>query len=541
MVVLEGVAGPAQGLVFALQSPCVTIGKRATNDLVFDDPTLSRVHARIEQRGGPQSPGRVGKLPYHIVDVQSTNGTRLNGLLVREAPLTGGDQITVGASVLRVRNEGSVALIEGGAPPPVAQTVLMRPGSGVRPLPSQAPADLHQALEALGALAREGLLRTDLRTALGRVLDVVFEVLPVERGALVLLEPDGFTPREAVLRRRGGGEWTEGDMPLSRGLARQVLERREAVLVPDACVDPVLAQRSSIIQRGIRCAAYAPLLRDDGVFGLLCVDTPVPGGLSPEHLELLVAFAGQAAVNIDSIELQDRVLREQRRRESLQRYVAPHIADRIVSSGGGLPQSGESELTVLFADLDGFTTLAEQLPPSEVQALLSGILSRLTAVAFRYGGAVDKYIGDCVMVLWGTPGEDDHHALRAVVAAEAMVRDLQEFQRSFDARYGDLGLAVGLNTGRAFVGDMGCASIVQYTAIGHVVNVASRLQGLAERNQILAGSSTVECCGEAIRSELRGRQVLRGTAGEVDVFEVLGLADENLRLSMEQTPGASAA
>jgi len=541
MVVLEGVAGPAQGLVFPLQSSCVTIGKRATNDLAFDDPTLSRVHARIEERAGTPSRAPSVELPYYIVDLQSTNGTRLNGLLVREAPLRAGDEITLGACVLRVRDEATVAFVEGGAPPPVGQTVIMRPGSGERPLPGRASADLHQALAALGDLAREGLLRMDLRGALRCVLDVVFDVLPVARGALVLLEPGGLVPRAAVLRERGGEPSATSDMPLSRALARQVVERREAVLVPDARVDPALAERASIIQHGIRCAAYAPLLRDDRVFGLLCVDTPVPGGLSPQHLELLATFARQAALNIEGIELQDRVLREQHRRETLQRYVSPHVADGIVASGGGLPQSGESEVTVLFADLDGFTALAEHLPPSEVQALLSGIMGRLTAVAFRYGGAVDKYIGDCVMVLWGTPREDEQHALRAVVAADAMVHDLEEFQRTYAERYGGLGLAVGLNTGRAFVGDMGCASIVQYTAIGHVVNVASRLQGMAERNQILAGGSTVEHCGEAIRAELRSRQVLRGTAGEVDVFEVLGLADEGLRTSMAQAEGVSAA
>ncbi len=524
MAVLEGVAGPAQGAVFPLDATQTTIGKRHGNDIALDDPTLSRAHARIERRGDR----------YYLIDLQSTNGTRLNGLLVREAPLRPGDEIAVGASVLRVRDQARVALVKEGNAPAVAATVVVGPQlAGLRP-PPDTSLDVRHGVDALAKLAREGLMRSDLKTALGRVLDVVFDVLPAERGALILLAPDERTPREYALRTREGGKSPPGDMPVSWGLAQRVMAQREAVLVPDARVDPALAERSSIIQHGVRCAAYAPLLREDRVLGLLCVDTSVPGGLTQQHVELLVAFANQAAVNVESVELQDRVLRERKRWETLQRYVSPHVADRIIATEGGLPQSGEAELTVLFADLDGFTGLAQKLAPAEVQALLNAVFSRMTAVAFRFGGAVDKYIGDCIMVLWGTPGEDDYHALRAVVAAEAMVRELQQFRQSIADRYGSLGLALGLNSGRAFVGDMGSESVVQYTAIGHVVNVASRIQGLAERDQIFASARTVELCGDAVVARSRGRHVLRGTEGDTEVYEIVGLADDGLRTQMAE-------
>lgn len=205
-------------------------------------------------------------------------------------------------------------------------------------------------------------------------------------------------------------------------------------------------------------------------------------------------------------------------------YVPPQLVTRMLSNPGRYGMHAESkELTVLFCDMRGFTSMAEHMAPAELQALLNRIFSRLTEVIGRHDGTVDKYMGDCVMAFWGAPVEQPDHAALAVAAALEMAAAVQ----ALDAEHRAAGLpgisvGIGLNTGVMSVGDMGSARRRSYTVIGDAVNLAARLEGLGEHYgvEIVAGERTRELAGAYLWQEL-DRVKVKGKERGVAIFTPL--------------------
>jgi len=161
-------------------------------------------------------------------------------------------------------------------------------------------------------------------------------------------------------------------------------------------------------------------------------------------------------------------------------YVPPQLVDEMRADPGRYSMRAENrELTVLFCDIRGFTRLAEQLAPAELQALLNAYFSRLSEIISAHRGTVDKYMGDCVMAFWGAPVEATDHAELAVTAAIEMVAAVQALnERRRLAGRPQVQVGIGINTGVMSVGDMGSAVRRSYTVVGDAVNLASRLEGL---------------------------------------------------------------
>ena len=144
-------------------------------------------------------------------------------------------------------------------------------------------------------------------------------------------------------------------------------------------------------------------------------------------------------------------------------------------------QAASKELTVMFCDIRGFTSLSESMEPTQLQALLNGVFSQLTAVIRANRGTVDKYIGDCVMAFWGAPVHDADHARLAVKAALEMLQAVDQINARHRASgLADIGIGIGINTGLMCVGDMGSDVRRSYTVIGDAVNLASRIEGLCK-------------------------------------------------------------
>ncbi|MEN9723922.1 MAG: hypothetical protein RJB38_1908 [Pseudomonadota bacterium] len=164
------------------------------------------------------------------------------------------------------------------------------------------------------------------------------------------------------------------------------------------------------------------------------------------------------------------------------KYVSPAIVDSILKDPTKLTVGGEKrELSILFSDIRGFTTMSEKMDPKGLAAFLNDYLGIMTDVVFDTNGTLDKYIGDAVMSFWGAPLDQPDHAANAVLAAQIMMRKLAENRARFKAQYGvDVNIGIGINSGGVNVGNMGSDRIFEYTVIGDHVNLASRLEGLTK-------------------------------------------------------------
>jgi adenylate cyclase len=217
-------------------------------------------------------------------------------------------------------------------------------------------------------------------------------------------------------------------------------------------------------------------------------------------------------------------------------YVPPGLVIEMVKNPGGYSMAASTrELTVMFCDMRGFTQLAETMEPTQLQALLNTVFSRLTEVIRAHNGTIDKYMGDCVMAFWGAPVAMPDHATQAVAAALDMAAAVQALNREH-ARQGlpAIGVGIGINTGAMCVGDMGSDVRRSYTVIGDAVNLAARLEGLSRVYgvDVIASEHTHEQAPGFVWQELDRVQV-KGKVASVNVFTPV--ASAAIGLSAAQT------
>jgi adenylate cyclase len=223
-------------------------------------------------------------------------------------------------------------------------------------------------------------------------------------------------------------------------------------------------------------------------------------------------------------------LREKRTREHavrlFSRFLNPAVVKKIVDQGETIESlSGKTrQMSILFSDIRGFTTLSETRPPQEIVALLNRYFSRQVSVVFRHGGTLDKFIGDCIMAFWGAPLEDPRHAEHAVAAALEMERVLLAFKKELGGVAGDFDVGIGIHSGSAVVGFIGAEQKLDYTAIGDAVNLASRIEGLTKdaHCRILVSRETMAACHNSFTFTSRGSYKVKGRTQEVELFEPKG-------------------
>lgn len=209
-------------------------------------------------------------------------------------------------------------------------------------------------------------------------------------------------------------------------------------------------------------------------------------------------------------------------KNTFERYVSKPLAEQILKHKNELQLGGEErEVTVLFCDIRRFTALAETLPPTEVVQLLNEYFTRMIEIVTEHQGMVDKLMGDSVMALFGAPLSLGDEPMQAVRCALAMQRSVEEFNEA-RVRLGQppLQMGIGINTGLVVAGNIGSAMRMEYTVIGDNVNIAARLQGMAQQGEVLISEATYAKVRNHVSASKLDSITLKGKSRHIDVFRV---------------------
>jgi adenylate cyclase len=400
----------------------------------------------------------------------------------------------------------------------VGQTLMRRVDANPGATGEPPPVDAMRMIRLLSQVGQTLVATLPLSEILERVVDLLMTHVPAERGYVLLRDPEQLTFAAHIARP----ETARDQASISQTLQELVLRDRVAVLTSDAWSDPRFEGAQSIQGAGVRSLICGPLGSRDEIIGLLYVDNPVTRQFSAADLEVFSALANYASVAISQSKLAAQVLEEGRRRERLERYHSPAVVEQVLQAqrDGRESTAEEREVTVLFADLVGFTPLTEHTPPVQVIEILNAFLSRMTDVIFAHEGTVDKFLGDAILAVFGGPVAQDDHAARAVETAKNMMRELA----ALNAERGDrppLQMRIAINSGMAIIGDIGSPKRREYTVLGDVVNTASRLEStVAQPDQIVISEATYRRIQPALPVTSLGNFRLRGRGSDIRVYSV---------------------
>jgi adenylate cyclase len=487
---LKIVAIAGSAVVHLTRARPYSVGRAVACDLPIQDPTVSRQHAELELTAAG----------VRIRDLGSTNGTFLNGERVSDAVAMPGARVSFGKVDFEVREESAPTATpgEGSLDATILRQVLLHgpadiaarlsdshPGASLLRIGGASAADRQgRKLSLLLDITKELSQQTDVDVLLDRVVELTFQVMSVDRVAILMTGAgEELTPR--VWRSRVEAPAVSWKVP--RSIVRKAVEERMAVLIENAAADGRF--EGAPLQPRVKSALCAPLLGKQGtVLGLIYLDNlGATHSFSEEDLEFLTAFSGMAAVAIENSQLIERVRREAVVLSNFQRYFAPDLARQIAGEQGAVQLGGaKRRVVVLFSDIRDFTSLSETMSPDDIASLLSDYFTEMVDVVFEHGGMLDKFMGDAVMALWGAPLARDDDADQATRAAVAMQRRLARLNEAWQ-RQGRprLTVGIGLNVGDVFAGNIGSDRRLEYTVIGDAVNIASRLCAEAGPGEIL--------------------------------------------------------
>ncbi len=515
-----------------------TIGRMPDQDLQLLDRMISKSHAEISLDANGN---------YTLRDVGSRNGTTINGNPV-EAPvrLRDGDEIGLGSHILRFidKNEdcrGNAALLSPflsdsqprnrsnaaknslfGNSNSIRQRV-----SGAKFLPENEISSIdalrqdYEKLRVAAELSVEAAGVFELDRLLNIILDKAFQIFNADRGAILLRDPQTkeMTVRIAITRKRA----VIRGYKLSETLLDEVVSEKNAVLSRDALQDSRFANSQSIVMDNVRSTMCVPLMHDDDVIGVINLDTQLTtGAFQEKDLQILTGFARQAALNIQRNQVIAAMRRQAIVQENLRRIISPHLFGDVLSGKIKLEKSGSRRnATVLFADIRGFTHFTEQSTPEETVALINDFCERMVECIFKHDGALDKFVGDEVMAVWGASVQNKDHALEAVSCAIDMMSALDDLNAErVKAGKDKIYIGIGVATGLMIAGYMGSTLAMSYTVIGDTVNLGARLCSAAQPGEILINSDTWQAIKDQIPSMPLPPMMVKGKTSPIEIYRV---------------------
>jgi adenylate cyclase len=513
-----------------LDKPSIKLGRALDNDIVLNDFSVSRHHAEIIYENNQ----------FIIYDLKSRNGTRINQRLTSKAVLKDGDEILLGTFWMQFRRTGDERVIFSEKEDLISAGTFIKPVDDVikklpytdTAIPTSAAiqeipktAEIRKTYEILNILAKllQNLITIQsLDEVLELVMNNIFESLPVDRGFLMLYDELGTNLIPKVVKYRNDSSDKQA-ITISKTIVETAVKDRVAILTLDAQSDPRFQGGQSIILHNIKSAMCVPISRKEKVIGVIFVDSMSKNQkMTTEDLELLTALANYAAIAIEQSRLNENIRKEKELRSRLERYHSPSIINKIMSSqkSENIFNISEQEVSIMFADIVGFTSLSEKHDPQYIAALLNDFFTEMTEIIFRNEGTLDKFIGDALMAVFGAPYPQKDHALRCVNAALQMKDQLVNFNQS---RKEKIQIRIGINSGKVVAGDIGSPQRIEYTVLGNTVNIASRLESsIAKPSQIVISADTHRLIQDKFQTQYLGDFELKGLEKKIKVYEVLG-------------------
>jgi adenylate cyclase len=519
----------------------LVVGRAVTSDVPIYDPTISRRHAEIS----------LSNSGVRVKDLDSSNGTQLNGVRITEAEAALNDVVAFGKVAFRVVRTGEPARPSGPSPEAsqsgsraipqgtIVRQVPVSPSSGGVPAIMQgaavpAPGAGHlkvaalteaerreKKLSLLVEISKELSRQQELDQLLQKIVDFTFQIFNVDRVSILLQDAKTGELVPHISKSHTGDTNAARHVPQS--IARKAVDDRVAILSDNAAADDRFKGKSILIQ-SVRSAMCTPLLASDQKpLGILYVDNQTAmQAFTDEDLEFLMAFGGLAAVAIENSQLSERIRKEAMKLSNFQRYFAPNVAAQIAQSEGAVELGGDKRpVVIFFSDIRGFTSMSENMNPDDVANLLTEYFTEMVEIVFEHAGSLDKFMGDAIMALWGAPivHEDDADramqcAIDQLAALEKMNAKWQEQQRP------PIKVGIGINFGEVFAGNFGSDRRLEYTVIGDAVNTASRLCSAAGQNEILISEPFFKALKHPPEVEALEPMQVKGRAKKVRVYRV---------------------
>ena len=544
-----------------------SIGRAKENHVVLNDRRVSRRHAHLVAEAGN----------FKIVDgfvengelKRSVNRVFVNGVPTLEKKLESGDQIIIGESKLnfetmQVAPPKKLPAKQTKVPVgdlPVGETEFVPTGVNYDDKPLghtqmlisaneiignrshlsieseiATPAEIKElrrkakALDLLYEMSKTLGTVFDLKEIFVKATDLIFRGTPAERVVALLadetvdgkildysLYPIATRARDAKL------EEASEKLTISRTITLKVMREKVALLSQDAKTDEQFRGAASIVAQGVRSTICAPLITESNVHGVVYADRFDPfSSFSSDDLELISAVAAQTAMVVETVKAHNRLAREEVARANYSRFMPEYVVKELLNNPNSFKLGGVNQtVTILFADIRGFTAFAEREKPEKVVGLLNRYFSRMSEIIFAHGGTLDKYIGDGLMAIFGAPTASPEDAKNALKAAVAMQIQMITLNKELESEgYQRINIGIGLHTGEAVIGYIGSDRRSEYTAIGDTVNLASRLESNAAGGQILVSEATARAGGDVFSYLPQEPLTVKNRQQAVSLFEV---------------------
>ena len=480
----------------------VLIGRSSECDLVLSSPNVSRKHAFIEKRDGHH---------FYIKDLGSKNGIYYAGKRVEDLILKKTTKLTVGPFVITVKIDSM---------PEETSEKDFTDSSFVKDIGELT----HSRKDLIDVFAKIGKLliyETDLRKICESLLGVIEERIDFSRGILLLWDSSKKQLVPYGVKIKGGGQYSNPESLFSSTITKKAFFEKVGILTTNAMIDPRFSGKQSIVIQGIRSALCVPLWDKDKTIGVIYLDALLKEKLyTQDDLKILSVLASFAAIGIEQVRLFNEMKKQMQIRERLSRYHSPSVVSKLIEeTATGSLNMEEVEASIIFADIVNFTSMSRKLSPSDIASMLNSFFSKMTDIVFKYEGTLDKFIGDCVMAVFGAPNKMEDHAERAVKAAIEMQQSLSSFNK--ETGY-NLKIKIGINSGKVVAGDVGSYKRVDYTVLGDTVNIASRLESRAcLPGEIVIGENCYNFVKNKFKIELKGERKVKGIEKKLKVYKVL--------------------